>query len=523
MEKQRIGRFLTAFLAALFLAAALPAAGLAADKDTLVIAFPESISLLDAGQEGAIAQYYIQQLVTEGLVAIDATGKVSPALADSWTEEDATVWTFTLRQGAKFSDGTPVTAEDVLYSIERDSDPEREPSIAYFWPEGYVAEALDDATIRITLPWPQANFIWSVSNNGGLFVVKKDWAENALAIGGEQDLLLGSGPYKVTDFRSGSSVTLTRQDYWWGEPSSIPNIRIDFITDNQTRLLAFMQGDVDFAFNIPTAMIPDYETVDGATVVTYKDRSYNGITFDLSVPPFDNEHVRKAVAYAIDAAGIVRSVLDGYGEVATAFTAPEQFAAAIPPDEARELLAGLTHYAYDMEKAKEEFALSGVEPFSATLEYSESIAAFASASLFIADSLKEIGITLDVKPVSIEKWLNEMGSGTKGMDWMQYCPPTLDPGEIAVWFTDTSSLGANPANWTDESVIPYYERFMSTDLSESLPDLLAAMEIAQAQAIYAPLWWGEAAVAYNKTITVDAFDSLTLLSQNWARAFAFAE
>ncbi|QOX65655.1 ABC transporter substrate-binding protein [Anoxybacterium hadale] len=495
----------------------------AAKDKTLVIAVPDSINLLEAGQEGSVIQYYIQQIVNEGLVAIGEDGKIHPALAESWEDENSTVWTFKLRKDAKFSDGSPVTIDDIIYSIERSADPEQSPSIAYFYPEGFTTEKVDESTLKITLPHAQSNFIWSISNNGGLFVTKKEWAEQAEAIGSAKDLLLGSGPYKVAEFSPGSHVTLEATDTWWGGTPEVKKVRIDFISDNQTRLLAFKQGDVDFAFDIPISQVGDYQSVSGAKVQTYKDRSYVGLTFDLTVKPFDNEHVRKAVAYAIDSQGIIDSIKDGYPEKATAFTAPEQFATVLSADDAREKLKALTHYDYNMEKAKEEFALSGAAPFSTTIYYPDSNQDLGKASLVIADSLKEIGITVDVQEIPVEQWLNEMGSGTKGIDWMDYRPPTLDPAEIAIWFLDTTGQGTNPANWTDQSVQPYLQAVYEKSSEEGLDDLLKGIDIAQEQAIYAPIWWGEAAVAYNSSIEVDNFTSYTFLSQNWPKNFRFAK
>ncbi len=485
----------------------------------LVIAVPDAINLLEAGQEGSVIQYYIQQVVNEGLVALGEDGKIHPALAKSWENEKSTVWTFHLRNDAKFSDGSPVTIDDVIYSIERCADPTKSPSIAYFYPEGFTTEKIDENTLKITLPYAKSNFIWSISNNGGLFITKKEWAQNAKAIGSAQDLLLGSGPYKVTEFSPGSHVTLEASDYWWGGKPEIKKVRIDFITDNQTRLLAFKQGDIDFSFDIPISQVKDYQSVDGAKVETYIDRSYVGLTFDLTVKPFDNEHVRKAVAYAIDSQGIIDSIKDGYPQKATAFTAPEQFSTILSADDARKKLNALTHYDYDLEKAKEEFKLSGEKPFSTTIYYPDSNQDLGKASLVIADSLKEIGITVEVQEIPIEQWLNEMGSGTKGIDWMDYRPPTLDPAEIAMWFLDTTGEGTNPANWNDKSVQPYFQAIQEKSSEEGLDDLLQGINIAQEQAIYAPIWWGEAAIAYNSSIEVNNFSSYSLLSQNWPKIF----
>lgn len=520
-RKFRTLRLVTALTLVALMIFMLAACGKGEKEQILVIGVPDAVNILETGQEGAVIQYYIQQIVNEGLVALGEDGKIHGALAESWEDVDSTVWTFHLRRNAKFSDGSPVTIEDIIYSINRSADPEQSPSIAYFYPEGYQLEKVDEYTLKITLPWAQSNFIWSVSNNGGLFVTKKEWAETKTAIGSPVNLLLGSGPYKVTNFSAGSRVSLEAQDYWWGGTPEIKKIRIDFISDPQTCLLAFRQGNIDFVFGIPIDQLDGYRAIDGATVEVYKDRSYVGLTFDLSVKPFDNIHVRRAVSYAVNAQGIIDNILDRQAERATAFTAPEQFVTVLSADEARRRLNALTHYEYNLDKAKEEFALSGVEPFSTTISYSESNPTLGKVSIVIAEALTEIGIRTDVKSISLEQWLNEMGAGIKGIDWMDYHPPTLDPAEIAIWFLDTNASGNNPANWDDPAAIPYLEAIYAKSAEKGLDDLLAGINLAQEQAIYAPLWWGEAAIAYNSTINVNNFGSYTFLSQNWPKNFTF--
>ncbi|MDR0817693.1 MAG: ABC transporter substrate-binding protein [Clostridiales Family XIII bacterium] len=501
------------------------AAAPAADGE-LVVGIPGSLATLDVNQEAGILNYYISAIVNEGLVSIDKDGKVIPALAESWSDDKATVWKFKLRKDAKFSDGSPVTAEDVIWSIDRAKDPEQSPGVSIYFPEYLkTIEKSAEDEITITLDGPHAGFIWAVSNAGGLFVTQKAWGEKAKSIGSKADLLLGSGPYKATEFEPGSHASFEATDSWWGGETTIKKIRFDFIADDATRLLAFTQGDIDFALNIPVDQAEQWEKVEGATVQFYEDRSYYGLTLDETVKPFNDEHVRRAVSYAIDAKSIVDgSILKGHGQVATAITPPSQFASVLSNEEANAELAAITHYEYSIEKAKEELAKSGSpDGFETTIYYPDTYQNTGKASLVIAESLKEIGITLNVKEIPLDQWLGEVGDGKQGVAWMIYFPTTAEPGEIVGWLLDAQGPGGiNPANWTNKEAAALTADVLSaSSLDAEVAPALAGNEIAQQQAIYAPVWWGQSAIAYGDKITVKDYNSYTLTSQNWPQQFAF--
>jgi len=493
-------------------------------KDELVIGISGAISSLDVNQEAGILNYYIAAIVSEGLVGLGNDGKVVPALAESWDSEDAKVWTFKLRNDAKFSDGSPVTADDIVWSIERAMDEQRSPGVAIYFPS-YVESVskVSEEEIEIVLEESHASFIWAVSNAGGLFVTQKDWGEAAGTIGSPTDLILGSGPYKATEFDPGTGVSFEATDTWWGGEATIPKIRFEFITDDSTRLLAFTNGDIDFALNIPVDQSQQWEDVDGASVEYIADRSYYGLTFDPTVEPFDDVHVRMAVSYAIDAESIINgSILNGHGQVATAITPPEQFTAAISLDEANKRLAEITHQSFDMASAEKELLKSKVaDGFETTIFYPDSYQNTGKASLAIADNLKSIGVTLNVKEIPIDQWLTEVGNGEQGVAWMIYFPTTAEPAEIASWLLDASGPGYNPANWTNEEVADLIAEAMSaTSLEAEVDPVIEANDLAQQEAIYAPVWWGKSAVAYSDAVSLRDYNSFSLISQNWPGLFS---
>lgn len=493
------------------------------DDDTVLhIGIAGSISTLDVNQEAGILNYYIAALVNEGLIAIDNEGRAIPALATSWDTEDYTTWTFTLREDAVFHDDSPVTIEDIIWSIERASDPEESLGVAIYFLD-FITEItkVDDTNLKIVLQDPRPSFIWALSNVGGLLVSPRAWGESVASIGSPQDLLNGSGPFQVTEFAPGSHVTLEATDTWWGGTASIPSIRFEIIGDEATRLLAFTGGNIDFALNIPIEQSEQWSQVEGAQVEFYAERSYFGLTLDVTVEPFNDVLVRQAIAQAVNAAGIVNTVLGGHAEVATAVTPPEQFASAISVAEARTLLSGVTHFTYDLEAAASSLQSADIENFATTIYFPGSHPSVGQASLVIADSLGQLGLDVTVTEIPLEQWLAAIGNSGQGINWMIYSATTPHPPEIASWLFDARGTNFNPANFENEEIAGLIANIQTIAPEDGIADLVLAHDLIQEQAVYVPVWWGQAAIAFNSNITVEHFTSYTLLSQNWSQQFSF--
>ncbi|MDR0554788.1 MAG: ABC transporter substrate-binding protein [Treponema sp.] len=482
----------------------------------LRVALPGSIATLDLGQEGGILNYYVTAITQESLVAISNEGKIIPALAESWEDENAMVWRFFLRSDAKFQDGSPVTPEDIIYSFNRARDPLLSPSTSFYFPEESIEsiEKTGERLITITLTEPRAGFLWALA--GGLFVTSRQFIESAEVPGSPGDLVLGSGPYKAVEFVPGSHALFERVDTWWGPLPEIEAVRFDFIEDDQTRFLAFQQGAVDLALNVPVDQAARWEQVNGAELEFILDRSYQGLTFDPNVEPFDDPHVRKAFASAIDKDRIVAGIFKGHAQTATAIPSPQQFTTVMDEAAAQDMLAGVFHYEYSIEKAKAELAQSKVpDGFTTTISYPSAYQNLGRASLAIAENLKAIGVTVEAREIPLELWVNEVGNGAQGVAWMIYVPTTGEPGEITHWLLDARGSGFNPANWFHPETARLTAEARSAETLEAQADLVVrANNIAQEEAVYVPIYWGETAVAFSKGLRLKegAYTSFTLLS-----------
>jgi peptide/nickel transport system substrate-binding protein len=516
-------RLLTAALGAmtaLALAACAPAstsggatASSSSSQDTVTVALAGSISTLDVGQEAGILNYEVATVTSEGLLGVDENGELVPALAESWEQPDANTYVFTIRQDAKFTDGTPVTVDDILFSIDVARDADKSPSTSVYWPEDLTVEQTGEWEITFTLGTANIGFAWTPTAVGGLWVTSQEFYENAENYGSSTDLIIGTGAYKVTEFEPDSHVTFEATDTWWGGTPSVKEIRIEFIPDENTRLLAQQSGETDISLGVPFDQIDQWNAIDGTTVQSVSDRSYVGLTFDANVAPFDDIHVRRAIAYALDRDSIVSSVLQGQGEVATGLSSPAQLGSSIGEDAARELLSGLTTYDFDIDAAKAELAQSKVpDGFDVELTYPNSGPQLGKAALVLAESLKEIGINLTVTEVPVEEWISKVGTGEYGLYYMWYLPTTGDPAEIPGWLL----TAGNPAEYENDEVFSLMAQSNSElDAQARAEDIIAANEIAQTDVAYAPAWWGESTTAFTSNVLPDNYTSYFFMTP-WA-------
>jgi peptide/nickel transport system substrate-binding protein len=497
-------------------------AGQALDK--LTVALGSQLGTLSVNQEAGIANYQVAALVQEGLLGLDNQGKLVPALAASWSNTGGKIWKFEIRKDAKFSDGTPLTVADILFSIEVARDPKKSPGVSVYWPS-YITSVKQtgDWEITITLNAPHISFGAEVSNAGGLLVTSKAFYTQAKHYGSATDLILGTGPYKVTEFDPSSHVSLERTDTWWGKNDGPRTVRIDFVSDDATRLVAFQQGQADVSLSVPLDQAEQWSAVPGASVQYYDDRSYQGLTFDPNTAPFTDVHVRRAVAHAVDKDGIVAGILKGRGTAATGIDSPQQLASLVGLDAAKAGVATLPAAGFSLDQAKAELEQSSQpKGFATTLTYPTGYTAVGKASLAIAASLAKIGITVEVKETPLDQWLSEVGNGKHGLSWMIYLPTTSTPNEISGWLLAAGGKGANPANWDDPAVAKQVAAISTlADKQEQFDAILKATSAALEQGIYDPVYWGQAAIAVRKGVAVSGFGSYTLQT-NWAAAFTQA-
>lgn len=494
-----------------------------AEIDSIAVALPGSLSNLYVGQEAGILNYYIASIAQEGLVSIDAQGRVQPGLAESWEQTDDVTYVYELRDDALFQDGTPVTADDVVFSLEEARDETASPGLAYYLSGVDTIEKTGESEVTITLNAPDPAFSANMSSGGAAFITSKAfWEEHDGKVGTSDALLLGTGPYQVTEFVPDSHVTLERVDTWWGELPKVKEITVSFIPDESTRLLAAQSGDIDVAFNVPLAQAAQWEKLDTMRVDYINDLSYVGLYFNTGVAPFDDPKVREAVAHAVDREAYVSSLLRGHGEAATAIMTPESLGKAYDADAAREKLATIPQWDFDLDAAAAALAESGSpDGFEAELLTPNTGPQLGSAAQALAQNLADIGITLNVREVPIEEWLASLdASSDHGINLMWYFSTLGDPAEVPSYL-----LGAgNPAAYDNPAVTDLLAEAGATSEPAARIDLLVEAETLQAQdVVNVPLWWGQSATAFANDLGMNDYSSFAFISSWPTQLYRAAE
>ncbi len=462
----------------------------------ITVALPGSLSNLYVGQESGILNYYVASIAQEGLVAIDDTGRVQPGLAESWEQPDDTTYVFELRDDVKFQDGTPVTPEDVVFSLEQARNETASPGFSGLLAGVDTIEQTGAEEITIRLTKPDAAFTKNMSTAGTAFITSKAfWEDNDGNVGTPSALLLGTGPYKVTEFVPDSHVSFERADTWRGEAPAVQNIRVNFVPDESTRLVAAQSGDLDMAFNVPLAQTTQWEKLQTMRVDYVSDLSYVGLYFNPNIAPFDDPKVRETFAHLVDRNAYVDKLLRGHGEAATAIMTPESLVSTLSPEEAREELGTVPQWGFDVEAARAALAASThPDGFETEILTPNTGPQLGKAAQALAQQLGDLGVVLNVREVPIEEWLASLdASSDHGVGLMWYFSTSGDPAELPNYL-----LGAgNPSGYDNPAIVELLDRANAESDPDARLALLLEAETLQARdAVNVPLWWGQSATAF---------------------------
>lgn len=275
----------------------------------------------------------------DGLVTYDASGSIVPACAESWDiSDDGTVYTFHLREGLKWSDGTPLTANDFVYSIQRVLTPATTAQY-YSMMADYIkgakefyegtgtaeelgAKALDDNTLEITLLQPTSFFIDLVSMWCYFPVQKATIDANGDRWTASADTYVCNGPFKMEQINLGEGYVLVKnENYWDADNVTLEKLTFRFILDSATALTAYESGDVDGIRSIPSA---DYARLVASNAGVNVVPNYGTVYYNIncSKAPYDDPLVRKALNLAIDRKTIIENVVQIDATPAFSYLAP---------------------------------------------------------------------------------------------------------------------------------------------------------------------------------------------------------
>ncbi len=413
------------------------------------------------GISGAVLSYLFNPLTLGG----ENWGKeITGDLAESWSvSDDGLTWTFNLHQGVKFSNGAELTAADVVYTFNTIETSEED--IAPFRPRFYQGdqaikfEAKDDYTVVATLVEPNASFFTDIS----VPIIPNNALEGQDLRSGEFNRApVGTGPFKVTEWVTGESVTLeANENYFKGRPC-VDKLIFRIIPDLDAQVNALLTGELDFLLNVPGGSVEQFKTNPDFNLTIADYDSLFAVFFNNNIEQFKDKNIRQALMVAIDRKALVDSVRQGYGTVHNS-----HFDSTVP-FYSDDKLGG---YDYDPVRAGEMLDAAGIKDTDGDgirdldgkpwvinlLSFQEGFRDYFTYATIVQAYWKDIGIQVDLETRDLNTMIAQLYQARvldKPFDvvvsgWSQIGP---EPNSYSNFYITTPELGPNLENYDNAEV-----------------------------------------------------------------------
>lgn len=460
----------------------------------------------------------IAMQIFDRLADTDAHLRMHPSLAESWTTVDPTTWRINLRKDARFQNGKPVTADDVIFSLERARNVPNSPAPFSNNVAGVASlKAIDPTTLEVKTEAPTPDLIERI---GFVYILERASAEGkTLQDYNKGDGLVGSGPYKFKEWVPGDRVILTRNDGYWGPKPAFETVTIRFIANDAARVAALRSGAVDLIDGVPPADLPVLEKTAGLKVHpiassrliylaldTARDESPFVTDKDgkpLKPNPLKDQRVRQALAKMINMPAVVDRLLSGAG-VPAGQLVPEGVAGYDP---------GLQPTAYDLAGAKTLLQQAGLKDgFGLTIHSSndrfagDRDIAQAIGQMFSRGGIKVNGVV--TQPYNVYASAASRQSFSAFIFSLGTTTPTSGPGLRNLFMTSDPKAGTGGFNRARYSN-PAFDKALSEALSQFDDGKRASAIQAATKMVFAdlpviPLYWQKIAWASKANITYEA-------------------
>jgi peptide/nickel transport system substrate-binding protein len=480
---------LSVFCAAACLGMMLSMNAAAAGKTDLVVAMDADIETLHPSDYSTTIEINILNQIYDKLIYMNPDGAEDPEprIAQSWEiSEDGLDYTFHLRDDVRFHDGTPLTAEDVKFSLEMYQNSDYQSANV----DGLdTVEAVDDSTVVCHLASPYSPFLLGIS---ACNIASKAYSES---VSPEEFASNpnGCGPYRYVSRASGSNVVLeANEDYYGGAPE-IKKVTFEVIPDTTTTAIALQTGEVNFA-EIASSNLVMLESNPQITIAEAPTSGFTYVSMNLEKEPFSNVLVRQAINYAINRENLVAVCYDGKAEVNSNICAKSRF--GYSDDQPQ--------YGYDPEKAKELLAEAGIEtPYDlGAILVAEK---YENLATVIQADLAAVGLNTTIVKEEFNTYIGDLTSGSYDLCALEM---TLegDTQQLALAFT-TDWIGmANNARYSDEEMDELFAQAGIVNDSEERAAIYDKIFTkAQEEAVYAVICNPQTLYAYSADLTVPEF------------------
>lgn len=370
-----------------------------------------------------------------------------PALAESWeVSDDSLTWTFNLREGVMWSNGDPLTCEDVKYSIDGFADPEVNTFYSGFGSAIESTECVDESTFVVQLNRVEGAFLDYLSTMPASIRPMAIYEE--LGSDGFSENPVGSGPFMVREWVRGERLVLDKNPNYWkeGQPY-VDTFIIEYVPDENTRMLKIESGEAQIATEVPYSQIERIDALDGINVQIEDVMAWDAVWFNVTQPPLDDVNLIRALNYATPKEAMLETLLGGAGEIANHVIAKVKY---WDPD--------VEPYPYDMEKAKEFMAQSSVpDGFDLNCLIVAGDQVERQQAEILQQEWAELGVNMNIEAVDVSTiWERWTGGGEQCFTYpgAGLSSDALSDDNLAVVFFDyTGGADAFWTSWNNERAI----------------------------------------------------------------------
>ena len=474
-----------------------------ADSNELAVGIAQDLGdSLDPYQMTAAGTREILFNVYEGLYKPTSSGDFVPAVAEECVvSDDGLTYTFTLRDGVLFHNGTAVEAADVVYSFNTCAATTIDTSLAAALSDVAAVTAEDEKTVSVTLNSPNSDFLAYVTS---VYIVPDDYTEQATAP-------VGTGPFRYVSRSVQENVVLEKFSDYWGEGAKVDRVTLKIYEDSTTLMTALNSGAVDLVMHLTVAQTQNLS--DQYTVLEGTMNLVQALYLNNAEKPFDDVRVRQALCYAVDVDSILELTADGHGT---------KLGSSMYPAFTKYFDDSLTdYYSYDPEKAKTLLAEAGYpNGFAMTITVPSNYTPHVDVAQVLVEQLAAVGITAQLQEVEWNTWLQDVYQNRKFQSTVVgFDASTLTANAMLQrWMSDSDK---NMINFSDAQ----YDQVMSeanatTDDADRTALYLQAEKILTEQAANVYLQDLADMVAIHKNLTGFQFYPLYVLDLSgisWAQ------
>ncbi len=403
------------FLRGVALAALLTAPAMAQQTDLTIALQLEPPHLDPTSAAAGAIDSVLYSNVFEGLTRFMSDGSVVAGLAESWEiSEDGTTYTFALRDGVTFHDGTTMDAEDVKFTLDRARAEDSANAQKSLFAGISEVTVIDPTTVEVKLSAPDGNFLFNMAW-GDAVIVAPESIENI------KQTPIGTGPFKFDNWVQGDRIEISRNPDYWGDAPALEAATFKFISDPTAAFAAMMAQDIDAFAGFPAPEnLPQFEADPRFQVLVGSTEGETILSTNNKLPPLDDVRVREAIAHAIDRQAIIDGAMFGLGTPIGTHFAPHN------PD-----YVDLTAQSnYDPEKSKALLAEAGyADGFTTTLKLPPPSYARRGGEI-IASQLRAVGIETEITNLEWAQWLEEV---FRGKDFGLTIVSHTEPFDIGIY------------------------------------------------------------------------------------------